>query len=435
MIVRRFLAWARIAPAGARADATSALARAFLFSAMTPEDRYEAEIALTFMLDDPSPLVHRAMAEAMANAAEAPPHLITALVALGGEAAALVLGRSRLISDAELVDAAALGGERAQIAIARREGLPATVSAALAEVGSLSACLALVGNRTAATAEAALLRILERFGVHAELREAMLRRGDLPARARERLMALVSFVLQSFVVERGWLDAARAGALARHAEQRGALELACDERLELGEIVACLREGGRLTPAFVVHALLLGRLDLVAATLADLGGTPEVRVAAFLRENRRAPLLAVLKRAGVAPWLAPAFPMALAEARRAAVEGADATASTPLLVALRRVLARLGSLEGAGHGRLAAYLRGLEAEAARADARALAEALITLDDAEAANWAGEGSSAAIRGQRRTAACEGKASESLDLAAREGRPAPYDLDAVAIARAA
>src|SRR5580704_10360275 len=149
VIVRRFLAWARIAPACARADATSALARAFLFTPMSAEQRYEAEVALTVMLDDPSPLVHRAIAEAIASAAEAPRHLITGLVAHGGEAAAIILERTQLLSCADLVDAAALGSERAQIAIARREALPTSVAAALAEVGSLGACLAIIRNRSA----------------------------------------------------------------------------------------------------------------------------------------------------------------------------------------------------------------------------------------------------------------------------------------------
>jgi len=92
VIARRFLAWARIAPACARADATSALARAYLYAVMDEDERYEAEIALTAMLDDPSPLVHRAMAEALASAAAPPRHLIIGLVALGGEAAALCWG-------------------------------------------------------------------------------------------------------------------------------------------------------------------------------------------------------------------------------------------------------------------------------------------------------------------------------------------------------
>ena len=38
MIVRHFLGWVRTAPAGERAEATRALARAYLFSDMSSDD-------------------------------------------------------------------------------------------------------------------------------------------------------------------------------------------------------------------------------------------------------------------------------------------------------------------------------------------------------------------------------------------------------------
>ena len=57
MIVRQFLHWLRTAPSGERAEATSALARAFLYSDLTESDRAAAEGAMTMLLDDPSPLV------------------------------------------------------------------------------------------------------------------------------------------------------------------------------------------------------------------------------------------------------------------------------------------------------------------------------------------------------------------------------------------
>ena len=382
MIVRRFLAWSRIAPACARADATSALARAFLYTPMDTEQRYEAEIALTVMLDDPSPRVHRALAEAMADAEEAPRHLITGLVALGGEAAAIVLEKSRLLSRAELVDAAALGSEKAQIAIARRAALPTPVAAALAEIGSLPACLALIRNSSALATEAEWLRMLERFGAHASLREALLTRADLSARVRERMMGIVSGVLKEFLVERAWFSRERAETILRDAAQQGALALACDKRLDLAQTVACLRQGARLTPAFLVHALLGGHLDLVTACLADLTDTPASKVAGFLRDKRRAPLLALLKRAGIPSWLAPAFPVALAELRTAKTLAAGATAATPMRLALTRVLARLEAEGREETRRLIAYLRSLEAKAAREEARSIAEAMVSLEEDE-----------------------------------------------------
>ena len=39
MIVRQFLHWVRTAPAAERSDATTALARAYLYSDLSPDDR------------------------------------------------------------------------------------------------------------------------------------------------------------------------------------------------------------------------------------------------------------------------------------------------------------------------------------------------------------------------------------------------------------
>ncbi|MDP1911250.1 MAG: hypothetical protein Q8K85_23370, partial [Hyphomicrobium sp.] len=72
MIVRQFLKWIQTAPPGERADATSALARAYLYSDLSSGDRMAAEAAMTVLLDDPSPLVRRALAEAIASSEYAP---------------------------------------------------------------------------------------------------------------------------------------------------------------------------------------------------------------------------------------------------------------------------------------------------------------------------------------------------------------------------
>ena len=63
MIVRQFISWIRTAPAGERAEATRALARAWLISDLSEDDRAAAEGALLMLLDDTSPLVRQAMAD------------------------------------------------------------------------------------------------------------------------------------------------------------------------------------------------------------------------------------------------------------------------------------------------------------------------------------------------------------------------------------
>src|SRR6478736_6927738 len=103
MIVRQFLSWVRTASAGERAEATRALARAYLISDLSEDDRIAAEGALLMLLDDTSPLVRRAMAEVFAHSADAPSAIIHALAGDQPEIAAPILEHSPLLIDADLV--------------------------------------------------------------------------------------------------------------------------------------------------------------------------------------------------------------------------------------------------------------------------------------------------------------------------------------------
>ncbi len=116
MIVRQFISWIRTAPAGERAEATRALARAWLISDLTEDDRAAAEGALLMMLDDASPLVRQAMAEVFARSAEAPAAIVQALSLDQPSIALPILEHSPLLIDADLVDIVATGNCEMQCA-------------------------------------------------------------------------------------------------------------------------------------------------------------------------------------------------------------------------------------------------------------------------------------------------------------------------------
>src|SRR6188768_1008385 len=127
MIVRQFISWIRTAPAGERAEATRSLARAWLISDLTEDDRAAAEGALLMLLDDPSPLVRQAMAEIFARAPSAPAAIVQALSVDQTCVALPILEHSPLLIDADLVDIVATGDSELQCAVARRLSLPASV--------------------------------------------------------------------------------------------------------------------------------------------------------------------------------------------------------------------------------------------------------------------------------------------------------------------
>jgi uncharacterized protein (DUF2336 family) len=228
MIVRQFLTWIRTASAGSRADATSALARAYLYSDLSPDDLAAAEGAMIMLLDDPSPLVRLALAESLAASPDAPPAVILALASDQPEIATVVLQRSPLFLDADLVDTVGSGNAPRQAAIAAREYLPCAVAAAIAEVGTAEACLILIENPDALIAPFSLDRIIERFGHLAAIRESLLSRDDLPAAARQILVVKLSQALTGFVTARHWLDEARAARITQEACEKATVTLAAE---------------------------------------------------------------------------------------------------------------------------------------------------------------------------------------------------------------
>src|SRR6201995_2127285 len=199
MIVRQFIRWIKTARAGERAEATRSLARAWLISDLSEDDRAAAEGALLMLLDDPSPLVRQAMAEVFARSAAAPAAIVQALSLDQPSVALPVLEHSPLLIDADLVDLVATGNCEIQCAIARRIGLPASVCAAISEVGSAAAALELIENPFAALAPFSWDRIVERHGHLAAIRESMLVLEDLPAATRAALVAKLSETPAQFV--------------------------------------------------------------------------------------------------------------------------------------------------------------------------------------------------------------------------------------------
>ena len=372
MIVRTFLLWAQHAAAGRRAEAAAALARAVLYGDLKPADRRDAETALAALLDDASPLVRRALAEAFAGSPEAPRHLVVALANDQGDVAALVLARSPVLSDADLVDCVALGDDLAREAVAARSTLSAGVAGALAEIAGAGALAMLLANPGAAVAGSSLMRMLERHGDDGALREAMLARDDLPAEVRQAVAARLAASLQDFVVGCGWLTRERGARVVREARDRATLAL---RGAEAAGLVAHLRRSGQLTASLVLRAALSGRMDFAEAALADLAGLPPARVAALIHDGRGGAVAALYRRAGLPPELFPAFDAALSAWREGARGTIDAAGPRLSRLMIERALTACEAMPFEEARAVLSLLARFDAEAAREEARAVADAL------------------------------------------------------------
>jgi uncharacterized protein (DUF2336 family) len=388
MIVRQFLQWVRTAEAAERAEATSALARAYLYSDLSPDDRAAAEGAMILLLDDPSPLVRYALADVLGVSADAPAAIVHALINDQPDIATIVLERSPLLLDSDLVDSVAVGGGPMQCAIARRKALPRAVSAAVAEVGSAEACLTLIENPSAVIAEFSVVRIVERFGHLAAIREPMLAWPDLPAAIRHTLVVKLSETLAGFMVARNWMEEGRAQRVAQEACEKATVILAADsESADVSPLISHLRETGQLTAGLALRSLLSGNIDFFEQSLAELADLPASRVSALLHDRRAGGFKAVYERAGLPASVYPAFRAAI-EAMHddGLIEPGGAARLKRRMV--ERVLTGCAGLPAGDVEPLMMLLRRYATEAAREEARLFCDELVEMDNLVPANDTG-----------------------------------------------
>jgi uncharacterized protein (DUF2336 family) len=375
MIVRHFLDWVRTAPAGKRAEATSALARSYLYSDLSPDDAAAVEGAMLMLLDDASPLVRRALADALAASSQAPPAIVLALAADQPQIAAPVLALSPLFVDADLVDAVATGGSAVQAAVASRAALPRSVAAAIAEVGTAESCLVLLEN--ADIAPFSIDRIVGRHGHLAAIREPLLARDDISAATRLALVAKLSETLAGFVAARQWLAVDHAQRVAREACEKATVVLAADaSKTEMRPLIHHLRVSGQLTAGLILRALLSGNVALFEEALAELTEMPVERVSSLVHDRGNAGLRALFDQAGLPSSTYPAFKEAIEAMRESGPSSEPGGAAQLKRRMIERVLTRC---ENEALGELApllTLLRRFATEAAREEARLFCDELV-----------------------------------------------------------
>jgi uncharacterized protein (DUF2336 family) len=330
------------------------------------------------MLEDPSTLVRRVMAEHLGASPLAPRHMIVALAGDESEIAVPILARSPLLEDCDLVDCAALGDERAQIAIASRLSVSPAVSAALAEVGRAPALVVLARNTCAEIAQFSLARIIERHGTDSALCEALLARPGLPVEIAQMIAANLADRFGSYATGRGWLSAERSGRFTREARERATIALSAQiDADDMGRLVAHLRRSGQLNAGLILRAILSRGIVFTEACFADLSGQSPRRVAAILRDRRGGGFRALYGRTGMPENLRLAFKAALSALHETGGELGEGSHLSRRMVEC--VLVACAAMPPEISGRLVALLRRFEAEAALEEARNAAEAM--ADDA------------------------------------------------------
>ncbi|HTV31971.1 MAG TPA: DUF2336 domain-containing protein [Methylocella sp.] len=370
MAEQHVLQWEWSASPTIRAEQAGCLARAFLEETLPDEERDGARLVLTGLLEDPSALVRRVLAEHFANSDKVPHYMVHILAEDQNDIAEIVLSRSPILSDAELIDSAATSKMFGQKAIALRPHVSAAVAAALAEVGMVEALISLVQNPGAELLDSSLHRMIERHGHHAELRQALFARHHLSPSVRSALMGAAAKALAALLTANDELTKEKAEILARDQRDRANLRLAmeiCEEPRVARAFVAYLRKSGQLTAGLLLRGLFCGHKLLLERAFCELTGLPNARVASYMATAGSAGFATLYRNAKMPEMLLPVFVAALQALTDLRLANAvDMQLQTPVI---HKVLDAC-QLDNPNHQlAVSAGLRRLEAEAACEEAR------------------------------------------------------------------
>lgn len=301
MIVQQFLKWSKSADVAKRAAGASALSRAYLRSEMDLEERCAAEAAMTLLLDDPSPKVRLALAESVSSSDAAPAQIVIALAADQYEVASLIIARSPVLRDADLIARAKVAEPRIQKLIAGRSEVSNALARVLAAHGDPAAAVELLGNFNAHVCDVCRETIIRRFAGEASVRGALLADPDLKPVHRLRLLEATREALAASPLVNRLLGQGSADCVTREATSN-ALVLLTSGRMDEGmrELISELRLSGALTTKFLIRALCAGKIDFLARVLSDLSGQAYARVTAILVGERDNQFRALLDAAGIA---------------------------------------------------------------------------------------------------------------------------------------
>ncbi|QKC96635.1 DUF2336 domain-containing protein [Mesorhizobium sp. NZP2298] len=301
VVVSHFLKWIYTARVSERAAAAAALARAYVNSELPFEDRCAAEAALTLLLDDASSKVRLAMAEALSMSHHAPLQIISALASDQPEVAGVVLARSPLLTDADLINRVAASQKATQKLIADRPLVSMALSAAIAEIGEAEACAVLLANSGADIASLSFRRMAERHGHLPQVREALISDARLPADCRHMLLVKLGETLKTSPLVMALMGAARADRVMRDACVKASVTLIEGTRQEEhAALIEHLRLRGDLTASFLIRTIAHGKVDFFGSTLVALGQQSEQRVRALLAGGHDVALQALFRSAGLA---------------------------------------------------------------------------------------------------------------------------------------
>lgn len=296
----------------ARAETALKVAAQFRNVVLTPRERELAEEILGYLVHDVALHVRLALSNCLCDLADAPHNIILALARDIDEVALPVLENSMVLTDEDLIELVLSGSPEKQSAIARRPGIAAPVSEAIAWAGDRHAVLVLVANDGAIIRPDVLHQLADRYAGDEEVLDPMASRKDLPASLVERLITMVSDRLRSYLIERHKVDPVTAALLEDLARERAIVDLVAKTNPDdLPRLTQQLLDRRRLSASLLLRAVCAGEIRFAEIGFGLLTDVPEERITRLIHDLGPLGFRAVYARAAMPEVFYPAFRAAL----------------------------------------------------------------------------------------------------------------------------
>ena len=249
-------------------------------SAFTAQERQLAADILKRLTKNVEMSIRIAVAEKLADSGEAPVELIVLLADDRIEVARLVLLRSPVLSDGDLLHVIETGSTDHHVAVAERPHLAEAVSAALARTQCEAVIVALLRNKSAKIGVSTFDGLAERARNTAILQEHLIAREDLPQLLAGRMYSWVGSALKTTLLARyPHIETSLARAIDDSQSALKAGESVTSEA-SAQKLVAKLAASGQLRASFLIRVLNQGQMELFEYGFATL---LEMEVAAMRR--------------------------------------------------------------------------------------------------------------------------------------------------------
>lgn len=370
MVIEYFLEWIETASVTKRTEAASAMVRAFLRSDISLSEREDVEAALTVLLEDPAPCVRLAIAQAFGARKIAPRHIISALATDVVDVSIVTLSQSPVLHDTELCEIIRTAEEENQIAIACRPWLSPLVVKTIAHEAGEEACLAVMTNPAANISQDNLHAIAQRFGTSTQMRRELLAREDIAAETRLVLIDKLGSALSSLVSEKGWISKNKVEKVVDDACEKATITFVGNAaQSDVTPLVRNMIGNGKITVSYLMRAVCMGNISLVAHAFSELSGVAYARVETILMKDRKSAFKALYDRAGLPQTAFVIFQTAMSAWRRALESDVEQNEARLSYLVTREVLDTYTGQKDHVVDELILLLRKLSAEAARDSSR------------------------------------------------------------------